>query len=346
MCQRAPVAIDAWNTGTLDERVGWLRTAAERDPPAAAEALVATWGEESGDAREALLRALVRRPHPSLASWLEKVPLRDRRGAIRELARTALANLPGCAFLQRAIVRATSLLAVEGDAEKRIVIALPEAFDPAWRDDGIEEKPPAGVGKRAFWAQKILALVPVTHWLARFGVDARTFLEWNRDDASAELFATALVAGQRLAPTPEVALALAEALLVVDRWPRAAGERREFVSSWLLALPRPASNAVATRLLELEPEGELTVSLLQWVQFSSPEHLAVCMSGIHKALDAPYRTAEEGELLAASLPSAMIDLAERSVGARASLTAASEAFLRTLELRTSVLAAFDAVPAP
>jgi hypothetical protein len=65
---------------------------------------------------------------------------------------------------------ARSLAGFPADAG-RLIVELPAGFDPAWRRDGLEEKPPRGLGERAWWLTQILSLVPPAHWESRFGAD-------------------------------------------------------------------------------------------------------------------------------------------------------------------------------
>src|SRR5262249_7001980 len=43
-------------------------------------------------------------------------------------------------------------------------IRLPEECDPAMRRDGLNAKPPAGVGERAWWLEEGLARAPLSAW--------------------------------------------------------------------------------------------------------------------------------------------------------------------------------------
>jgi hypothetical protein len=336
----------AWETGTLPERVRWLKLRAAADPAAAGEALRAVWDAEDGDGREALIGALADRPCASLAAWLEERPLRDRRAAIRAAARALLAQLADAPFTARAIARATPLVGVEGLLKKRLVLRPPEAFDPAWRADGVEEKPPTGLGPRAYWARQLLAPVPLAHWERRFGVDAATLFAWNRDEDSRRDLAAAFVAGESLRPTAAAAVAFAKSFLVPDGWPLLVGEREEFAAAWFPRLPAAAATAAAAALVAASPADELIPQLLLRRALPSLPDPRVLRAPVAAVLDRPHAVASTGESLAAALPfSALPDLLAL-FASRAALASSVEAFVRTAEFRRSLRAAFAAPEAP
>jgi len=43
-----------------------------------------------------------------------------------------------------------------------LAIALPKSWDPAFERDALEQKPPSGIGERAWWLQQIVARTPPT----------------------------------------------------------------------------------------------------------------------------------------------------------------------------------------
>jgi len=331
---------DAWETGSLAERRRWLVVTAARNPAGAATALMATWKDENGDSREALLAAVADRPHESLAEWLTTKVLVDRRAAIRDLARRALLRLPGSPFVSRAIERATPLVTVQGLLRKKLVVTMPAAFDPAWRADGIEEKPPEGQGPRAFWTRQLLALVPLDHWLAKFRIDAATFFAWNRDDESHEVLSLAVIDGQQLLPTPAGAVAFTKALLVGDRWPRLAPSRFDFVTAWLRELPADAAAAVFDELLDAPADDLATFVLLRSPRTPAMRDRTKLVHAIESALDRPQRSSPEAEQLAVAVPGELVDTTLARLVARPTLSSAAEAFVRTLEFRRACLTAF------
>jgi hypothetical protein len=130
--------------------------------------------------------------------------LADRAASVRAIARPLLARLAGSAFALRMRERAGTLLTFAGDHPK---LTLPRRLDDAWKRDGIQEQPPHGLGKGAWWAMQVLSLVPPAHWLAAA----------QRDPAE--------VLG---------ALPTDDAPLIVESWSRAALLHEE--STWMPAL--------------------------------------------------------------------------------------------------------------
>jgi hypothetical protein len=169
-----------WDVGTEDERIGCLRSLRANDPAKARELVVRTWTDDPPEFRARALDEL--RVGLSVADepFLTKA-LADRRKDVRTTAQSFLARLPGGGLAGRMRERAERLVAVQrGLLGKKIEVNLPAAFDAAWKSDGIEEKPPAGVGEKAHWTMQILALVPVRYWADKLGVAPAALIELAR----------------------------------------------------------------------------------------------------------------------------------------------------------------------
>lgn len=209
----APELAD-WETGGEDERIGVLRHVRASDPAQARALAEQTWAEESPDFRarvgEVLATGLSLADEPLLVRALG-----ERRKELRAAAQGLLAMLPESALARRVRAAAEALVQFHrGILSKKIEVVLPAAFDPAWKADGIEEKPPVGVGEKAHWAQQLLSLVPVRAWAEKFALDAAALvaLAAKSDDWSG-LLLTAWSRAALLHREPEAAAALAEALL-------------------------------------------------------------------------------------------------------------------------------------
>ena len=107
---------------------------------------------------EALESNLGPEDEPFLESALD-----DRSKTVRWSASRLLAKLPGSALASRALERALSWMIGPGGT---LAIAPPEACSPEMTRDGIEPKPPTGVGSKAWWLRQGLALVPPSTWSA------------------------------------------------------------------------------------------------------------------------------------------------------------------------------------
>lgn len=196
----------AWTEGTMSERQGQLAALFEVDAEAAARRLIEAWSEAGGDERELLLDVFEARPPSTLADFLETKVLGERRQSLRLAARRALLRMGARDYARRAAERAEAVLRVHGTLKKRLVIELPQRFEPSWARDGILDKPPRGVGERAFWARQLLASVPLSHWCERFGVNAKTLITWNRDEHWQDLIHAAFCDALLAMPDGEAAL--------------------------------------------------------------------------------------------------------------------------------------------
>jgi hypothetical protein len=330
-----------WHEGAIHERQAWLRQRHDSDPAAAAAALAATWADEAGEARELLLAAIVQPPHPAAAAWLERCALRDRRGAVRALARSALLRLPDTPLRARAVARATPLLRVEGrGAQRRVVLTLPAAFEPDWQADGIDEKPPKGTGPRAHWARQLLAMVPLQHWLDTFGCDGEQWFQWNRDDDSRDVLRLCAVDAIVLGASPALAVAFTRALLLGDQWPVPAGDRRTFVREWLAALPGQAAAAVLAELAGRFPGDELFGELLLSQGAVDAGDPAAIADGLLQWLQRGRLTREQAAQLGAATPRAAIPRLLQTIAAMPDLPGVVEVFANTLDFRQTLLTAF------
>jgi len=175
-------ADEIWAAGRTPERIAVL-TSVRRADPARARALVeSTWPQDGAAERKAFLEVLF--DHRSLADepFLEAA-LDDRSKQVRRQAATTLAALPGSGLRQRMTERAAAIIGVTHAsrgllrrAQPQVTLTPPLQFDPAWDRDGVEERPPAGVGPRAWWMRQILAASDLALWEHRTGLDPEGIL--------------------------------------------------------------------------------------------------------------------------------------------------------------------------
>lgn len=185
-----------WQEGTTSQRTAVLRRLRASDPATARALLAVAWKRERAEVRSELLAALEVGLALDDEPFLEAA-LDDRNAAVRTLAASLLAQLPGSAFAARMRVRADELLAL---ANGRLEVRLPVTLDTDAQRDGIVAKQPTE-GLRALWLAHILAHVPLSHWQERFQASPERILgefdggEWqlavlNGFTRSAVMFAT------------------------------------------------------------------------------------------------------------------------------------------------------------
>ncbi|GAB93028.1 DUF5691 domain-containing protein [Gordonia rhizosphera] len=160
-----------WTHGQPGERRDYLAALRERDPQAALDLLVQTWGAETGDDRELLITALRNNLSTRDEAFLESA-LDDRRKGVRTAAASLLDGVVGSALQDRLFHAAVACvrLAQTRSRGQRIAITLPSNPDAAFARDGIVLKAPRGVGIGAFVLSQLVSRVPPNRWEAHFGM--------------------------------------------------------------------------------------------------------------------------------------------------------------------------------
>jgi hypothetical protein len=175
----AASASGVWETGSDGDRIAWLRALRASDPDAARERLAATWADETSGFRLKALDVLASGLGAGDETLLEKA-LVERRGDIRKKARALISRLPGSGFARRMRERASAMLVLkEGLFSKKIEVVPPATFDPDWKKDGVEQKPPSGtgLGEKDYWMRQIMMCVPPSHWSETFGMTAEAVIK-------------------------------------------------------------------------------------------------------------------------------------------------------------------------
>lgn len=346
----AEVAADAWDTGTPAERTAWLRQRRASDAAGAAELLSKAWKSLAGEERERLLAVVAEAPAAHDVVLLEAEALRDRRREVRALARSALMRRPESAFAARARERAEAMVTLEGVLlGKKLALRPPEAFDPAWKADGIEEKPPAGVGPRAHWARQWLGAVPLSAWTRRFDVSPEKLFALNRDDEWRETILLGWMDAALAAPEAGNAGAFALHLIGLEAWPKTAPGLLELLFALAAVLPPEAASRV---LAALEPKsaaegGVYFEFLLRSTFVLSPEVAARALDLAVAAFQAkpyPQLQSNHARALARRLPLASADAALRRLAALSEPSAPTEELMRSLEFRHRLHLAFTPAP--
>ena len=153
-----------WSTGTTAERLTLLAKLRPQDPAAANALIASTWQEDSPADRVAFLTALATGLGPADEALLEQA-LDDRRKDVREQARDLLRRIPGTQLSARCQASLIPCFTWKsGLFGHHLTVEPPTSYDRSWTRDGITEKPPTGMGERAWWLRQLLALVPPTTW--------------------------------------------------------------------------------------------------------------------------------------------------------------------------------------
>ena len=185
-----PADLATWETGLLPERLAWLQQAFARDANAARTLLLAALPTEPAKVQEALLKVLAENLHPDAEATLETL-LKSRGQEVRRQAAALLVRLPSAALTERLWARAAPLITTKrkllGLGKATLEITLPTTWDKSWLADGIEEKndhytyltgtTKAAVGAGAARLANMLALLPISRWLAHLSLSVDELLE-------------------------------------------------------------------------------------------------------------------------------------------------------------------------
>lgn len=199
-----------WQEGTLTQRRAALAELRRHDAALARDWLSAVLPKEKAEQRLALLESFASSISADDEALLEGL-LADRSQAVRQLAANLLAGLPDSACAARLAARADTCLiwqgapAAEGAVAKvvawfgkgqsgaiQLTVNVPTDLPKDWERDGIVANPPYNTGKRAWWLQQLLALVPPQRWCTQSGATPDALLPILLADEWAEALLTGI----------------------------------------------------------------------------------------------------------------------------------------------------------
>lgn len=334
-----------WEIGTEEERLASLRQARAVEPARAIEMLGKTWADDTPEFRVRALEVL----QPALSLTDEPLltrALSDRRKEIRGSAQALLAALPNSGLATRMRASAENLLTCpRGLLGKKLEVNLPAAFDPGWKADAIEEKPPAGIGAKAYWAQQILGLVPLAHWSAKLGVGAPALIALAAKSADwGDLLLGAWVRAACLHRDADASAALIRPLLAQPKALPPGTNPQTAVADLLAA----CSDTERWRIVVAEPDIAWTaVPLLTGMP--SPAEGRALFDQLWPGLRGGVNPGGSplAVLAARRVPPELRDEAFRRLERDNGFSKPAEAFLQALELRAELHAAFsNSTPTP
>jgi hypothetical protein len=258
-----------WQNGKAEYRVDLLEVHRRLDPAGARERLETRFSSDRPEVRLRLLDALETGLSLDDEPFLERVL--DLGGpAVRRRATELLATLPESAGAQRMRDRGDAMLVWNPGTVRRhrLQVNLPSSLDPAWQREGLEpDGYPPGNDPPGYWMMQTVGLVPVRHWMDRFGVPLEALiagLQGERALLVLEAWTHAAVChGERdLLPVLWDAWwdsrnqPVHSTYLLADLWSELAGamepsDRGERLARLLVDLPEP--EATCGRVLENVP---------------------------------------------------------------------------------------------
>ena len=177
-----------WQTGKSAERLAILTSVRRRDPARALALVESSWQTDAASDRQRFLEALIENRSMADEPFLETA-LDDRSKIVRRQAAAVLALIPGSRLRRRLSEVAKAIITVRtprgtpiGHTRRQIVLVPPESFFGEWERDGIEQRPPEGIGPRAWWMRQILALADVAVWAERTELSPELILESLKGD--------------------------------------------------------------------------------------------------------------------------------------------------------------------
>lgn len=344
LLETTAVEESAWETGQPSERLAWLRQTRAQDPARAASVIAAHWAGEDATMREAIVRMVAAKPWPCDEAWLENLALKDRRQEIRELAAVSLSEIPESGFRARAIARVHGRVKVERRLLKRVITAEPPAsFDPAWAADGIKEKPPQGVGEKAWWLRQIAALVPLDEWPGLLGIGADELFALARDQDWQEALVAGWIDSARRMPGRALAAWFVPFIATFEPWPPQAAAKHQVLQLLLDAQPPDQRFGLLDRLSGSLPL-HLAIDLIARCGQPPPDGkgkavLALIAQAI-RTLPSPL-TRPQARALALCVPPAEIQGRLEILSQLPELSAPAEEFANTLEFRRSMISHFS-----
>jgi hypothetical protein len=232
--------------GTPEERVRALRRIRRQHAARGRELLQVVFDgrSERAEMRAALLDALT----AGLSAADEPVVMQavqDSRRELREKGLRLIRRVPNSRFSQRWIERARQVVVM---TESTIDVHPPDEPDPAWMVDGLDPRPPKGIGATAWVLQQVVALTPPSIWPhAVLGAIQRS--DWAQPLLSGLAQAAVAYADADWSETLLMAVANAEVVRGVHS------------AALLGVLPPDRAEAVVGRLFDAPASGHATLAM-------------------------------------------------------------------------------------
>lgn len=334
---------NAWETGSPFERIAFLRHTRAADPSAAANLISSHWSEEDASMRESILKLVAENPQSCDEPWLETLALKDRRKEIRDLAAVSLVNISTSSFRIRSLERVNYCLKIERRFMKRaITIHPPFAFDPTWAADGIKEKPPTGIGEKAWWLRQLISHVPLDEYPELFDVTEDDLFSITRDkDWQTDVVIGWIESALRY-PKRALAKKFIPFIANLQPWPANYLNQTQIIQTVLESLSTVDQYEILDKLAKnLQPH--FALDLLARIKTYPPDgHGKTILSILDNALSekTAYLTRPQCRALAVCIHPNKIQNQLERLAKLPELSAPAEEFATTLEFRRSMISQF------
>ncbi len=355
---------EIWETGSRQARLALLHHLRATDPSQVSELLGTTWRQEPAKDRAAFLATFSTGLNAADEPFLERA-LADRSKQVRAVAVDLLARIPGSQLIERTQACLHPLLNLERRlfGQSRLQVSLPESYSQEMTRNGIEEKPPSGLGQRAWWLLQMIASVPPSVWSQTWGqspdklvglIGETNSARKSRSSHKTEYGALLLEGWSRAAARHQDG-EWAEALLrrwVDDPWSVLSSKKALFFSEDLadliLAVPQQRLEDWLTTLVHahrrsLDEVSELLTVLLHHRRPWGKPLASAVLSGLYilaakpKPTPATWRWRSALNDFARYVPPDLVDKAEKGWPAESVWTKNVDRFLAILYFRRAML---------
>lgn len=324
-------------------RLAWLRQTRANDPTAAAGIITSHWPAEDAPTREAILRLVSENPHPCDEAWLETLALKDRRQEIRDLATRSLVEIPGTAFHARATARLRDHVKIQRRLLKRVItIEPPAAFDPAWAADGLKEKPPGGIGEKAWWLRQIVSRMPLDQWPGLLGISQDDLFSLSREEDWEKVLIAGWIESAERFPSRALAEIFIPFIAPMNPWPYTAIPKSLVIKTILEKLPPTTQFAILDKLA-IMIERPVSLEFLAHIANHPPAGQGeAILHALEKELTANNSVLNrpQARALAICIPPSQIQPTLERLAKLPNLSSAAEEFATILEFRRTLLNQF------
>jgi Family of unknown function (DUF5691) len=180
-------AVQSFETGSKAARAMALQSIRNNDPERARTLLETTWKQEAANERKEFVAVLA-----------DQLSIQDE--PFLENAANLLSSLPESQFNARTRERLRAILTIK---KEKLTVELPDAFDPSWAKDGIEEKAPQSVGQKQYWVRQMMNRASLEMLEEITGMDAVGLLKNTHKDWR-DFIESAVRNALSTNPTPEL----------------------------------------------------------------------------------------------------------------------------------------------
>lgn len=258
----------AWEEGTLGERVAVLISLRRVDPASVPELLQEVWKSENAATRERLLATLEEGLTLSDEPFLE-VALGDRAKRVRGLAAELLGQLPASRRARRMKARAAETFRLGRKLLRKVLeVEEPDEWDAAALADGLTEGSTSDLGRVAWRLRELTAATPLSFWTDDLGLSFEELISQVERSSWKLALSSGFMRAAKLQKNVELARALVR-LSQKEKWDD-EGKDAEALAAVKALLPQEELDVLAVaRLAKAETLAKLSSLITRLVSGAS-----------------------------------------------------------------------------